>query len=122
MPKLLKRRKDTGILPNGMQESERDRLSKRDWTKPAAKPEHNPDNWTTADCVKAKFSGIRVNRLNGMTEIWITGEVRARGKTKVVGNNPNLLATMMEEATQTVGSIIEIDVKHGKPIRSKVPR
>lgn len=104
------RRRDTGFIPGlGITEAERDRLRKRDWTKPQIHaPTH--DNWTSAECEEKKFSGIRINRLNGMTEIWIHGEMRVARKTQDVGNNPSILATMHEEACATVGTVLDIEL------------
>lgn len=99
-------KKDTGIIPElGITEERRDELAKRDWTKPAAKPEENPDNYTTKDCIEKQFSGIRVNKMNGMTEMWVVGQMRSERKTDKVAANPALLADMHEEAFNTVGSI-----------------
>lgn len=110
MPKLYKRSKDTGIIPNlGITEEKRDSLRKRDWSKRQAHPEPC-DNWTTKECEEKKFSGIRLNRLNGDTEIWCVGELRVRRKTQDVGNNPSILATMHEEAFGTVGTILDIEL------------
>lgn len=91
-------------------ETERDRLRKRDWTK-RVNTETPEDLWTTADCVENRFSGIRINRVNGDTEIWAVGKLLIRRKTQDVGRNPHILASMLEEAFASNGTILDIDVK-----------
>lgn len=112
MPKD-KKPKDTGIIPElGITEEMRDSLAKRDWSKPDPKndPSLLPANWTTTECERKKFSGIRVNKLNGMTEIWAVGKILKEAQTEWVSKDPARLASMLEEAFQTNGSILEIDV------------
>lgn len=115
MAKLYKRKKDTGIIPElGITEEMRDRLRKRDWSGPLKNRPIHADNWTTKECEEKKFSGIRVNRLNGMTEIWIRGQMRVHGKTTYVAKNPGHIATMMEIATESAGHLVEIEVVDGR--------
>lgn len=107
---MAKKQRDTGFIPSlGISEEQRDRLRKRDWTQRQKHIEPH-DNWTTAECIEKRFSGIRINRMNGQTEMWMLGEMRISRKTQDVGRNPALLASMHEEAYGTVGTILDIDV------------
>ncbi len=106
----MAKRRDIDFIPSlGISETQRDRLKKRDWSKRVAHPEPC-DNWTTNECIEKKFSGIRLNRLNGQTEIWCLGEMRQSRRTIEVGRNPSILADMHEAAFGTVGTILDIDV------------
>lgn len=110
LDKFGNKKRDTGVIPRlGLTEERRDELNKRDWTKPNQEAiAANPNTWTTIECKEKQFSGIRVNRVNGMTEIWAAGRMLKDAKTTYIGNDPARLATLMEEAF-AIGSVVEID-------------
>lgn len=109
---MAKARDDGIIWPLGITEQERDKLRKRDWSKRQRKPEEFSDNWTTAECEKNKFSGIRINKLNGTVEMWLIGQCKGTRRITEVSNNPSILADLHEEVFGTVGSLIELDLVH----------
>lgn len=118
------KKRDIDFIPNlGLTETRRDELRKR-FGKNRRVPDkvNTADSWTTKECEEKRFSGIRVNRLNGMTEIWAAGKIMAQANTQRIGRNPQLLATLMEEAFSTNGSIVEIDVVKGRVVRKPVER
>lgn len=104
------KKRDIDFIPKlGITETRRDQLAKRDWSKRLEHPEP-ADNWTSAECEEKKFSGIRINKLNGRTEIWCVGMLKVSRNTQQVANNPGLLATMHEEAFATRGTVLEIEL------------
>lgn len=107
----IQRTPDTGIIPGlGLHEEFRDRLAKRDWTKPSRiEDPNNPDTWTTAQCVTRQFSGFRIYHLTREVELWVLGYIKTRVPVERVERNPSLLATMHEEVFQTGGTLIATD-------------
>lgn len=85
---------------------------------PARQYKGDPTQFTTQDCIDQKWSGIRVNKLNGMTELWVAGEKRVENNTQLLAGNPGLLANMYEEAFATWGSLVEVDT----PIMNGIPQ
>jgi len=121
---MAKRKKDTGIIPGlGITEERRDQLKKRDWSGPL-KHAATSEQYTTQDCINKLFSGIRINKMTNMVEIWCFGEKRVERNYQKVANNPAILATMHEEAFATVGTVLEIEVDKKRVIQtnSDAPR
>ena len=114
---MVKKKKDTGIIPElGITESKRDELQKRDWTHaPEPVKRFNADMATTQELVDARWSGIRVNHLNGMTEIWAAGRMLADEKTDKIAANPSYLANLHERAFSTNGTIVDVGATRDKP-------
>lgn len=101
-----------GIIPElGITEELRDRLSKKDWTK---KPEislkqRNPDNLTTGELAKTRFSGFRWNDIRGLLELWVTGDIMAEASARELRTKgPVVLATMHERVFATTGTFAEV--------------
>lgn len=95
-------KKDDGIIPElfGLSEETRDKLAKRDWTKRQRDPADNPDNWTTADCIKNKWSGFRHNTFTNKIEIWLGGMLKKEMDAAEAATHPERFASMWEEVIQ----------------------
>ena len=78
-------------------------------SRPSANYKGDPTTYTTQDCIDNRWSGLRVNLLNGRTEIWALGKMLVDGNTQQLAGNPGLLANMYEEAFATWGTVVEVD-------------
>ena len=92
-----KRKRDLGILPNGMREELRDQLAKRDWSKAPDRNKQDPNHMTTAELKEARWSGYRVNKIMNHLEIWILGDLRVIITDAMYSANPNIIAEKTEE-------------------------
>jgi len=118
----MAKKKDIDFIPNlGLTETRRDQLKKRDWSKPLQHAKTS-DQYTTQDCEQNQFSGIRINKLSNMVEIWCLGKKLLERNYQQVANNPGLLATMHEEAFNTTGTVLEIELEQKRVVQRTEPR
>jgi hypothetical protein len=95
-----KRKRDLGILPNGMREEQRDQLMKRDWSKAPDRDRNNPNLMTSLELKEAKWSGFRVNKITSQLEIWILGDIRGEITDEMYSKNPNVIKEAVERLFQ----------------------
>jgi hypothetical protein len=101
------KKKDTGFIRSlGVSEETRDRLAKRDWSKPPERKK-TPADMTTAELKDLLFSGVRINKFTAMTELWVAGHIRAEAKTVDVQRDPTVFAEMHERVFKTTGTLVE---------------
>lgn len=87
------KKRDSGILPNGMLESTRDRLTHLadDLNNPSSTPPSNPNTWTSIECELNQFSGWRICPITAKHQLWIEGQKRAEVDANDIQMNPLIL-------------------------------
>jgi hypothetical protein len=133
---MATKKKDTGIaridakMSTGatvsfpMQESTRDILNK---LQGRAKPStsFDPNKATTKELEDNHFSGYRLNSFVNQIELWCYGKVLVKRNADLAAKNPGVLAEMHEEAFNTIGSIVQVELltpqrkKEVPPFRKK---
>lgn len=101
-----KRKRDLGILPNGMKEELRDQLAKRDWSKAPDRNKLNPNHMDTAELKEARWSGLKFNHLVQQVEIWLLGDMRYALSKSEIENNP----ARMEEIYEEIFKLKEVEL------------
>lgn len=95
-----KRKRDLGILPNGMSEEQRDKLTKRDWSKAPPRNLSNPNHMTSAELKDSQWSGVRYNAITQHVEIWKMGDMRYSLSKTEIQKNPKRMEAIYAEIFQ----------------------